>query len=350
MKNQKSHLHKIINRVKLHDEPLNLPIWCFGFVYLSLLLMTLLQRISDDTMGHNHDNHHSKNHSHCSDENIRLAFFLNISFTIIELVGGILTNSIAIMSDAVHDFGDSLSLALAWYFQKKSKKGSTSQYTYGYKRFSLLGAIITSIVLIVGSIYILSEALLRLLSPQETNASGMFVLAMLGILVNGIAVLRTRKASSINERLISLHLLEDVLGWAAVLVGSVIIYFTNLTIIDPILSIAIACFILFNVIKNIRQVMPILLQGTPVGVERASIIKKLNHIDHVDNIHDLHIWSLDEEYNILTVHITLKDSMSMGKLAELKESIRAVLKEEEIQHVTIEFETPNESCIFDNCV
>ena len=298
-------------------------------------------------MAHNHGNHH---HSHESDKNIGLAFFLNLSFTIIELIGGALTNSIAIMSDAVHDFGDSLSLALAWYFQRKSKKGSTHQYTYGYKRFSLLGAIITSTVLVVGSIYILSEAIPRLISPQETNAGGMFMLAVLGIIINGIAVLRTRKAVSINERVVSLHLLEDVLGWAAVLIGSAIMYFTNLTIIDPILSIAIAFFVLFNVIKNIRQILPILLQGSPVDIEREHIIVQLKNFDQIKNIHDLHIWSLDEAYNVLTVHITLKESMSMEKLVELKAGIRTVLKEEEIQHATIEFETPDESCVFGNCV
>ena len=301
-------------------------------------------------MAHNHGHHHDHSHSHESDSNIGLAFFLNLSFTIIELIGGLLTNSIAIISDAVHDFGDSLSLALAWYFQKKSKKGSTTKYTYGYKRFSLLGAIITSIVLVVGSIYILSEAIPRLITPQETSAGGMFILAVLGIAINGIAVLRTRKAVSINEKVVSLHLLEDVLGWAAVLTGSVIIYFTNLTIIDPILSIGIAFFVLFNVIKNIKLIIPIILQGTPAEIDREHIIEHLKTIEKIENIHDMHIWSLDEKYNVLTVHVTLTESMPMEKLTELKVSIRAVLKEDEIQHATIEFETPDEPCVFGNCV
>ena len=302
---------------------------------------------------HGHNGHkHAHSHAHSQDVsgNIGIAFFLNLSFTIIEIIGGILTNSIAIISDAVHDFGDSLSLALAWYFQKISKKGSNKQYSYGYKRFSLLGAIINSVVLIVGSIYILSEAIPRLISPQETSAKGMFLLGILGIIVNGAAFLRMRKTSSINERVVSLHLLEDVLGWAAVLVGSAVMYFTNLTIIDPILSIGIACFILFNVFKNIRQTLLILLQGTPVGIEQEHIIEELKKLEYVVDIHDLHIWSLDEEYNILTVHIILSEVLPMGNLAELKEKIRAFLKEEKIQHSTIEFETPDESCIFEHCV
>ena len=301
-------------------------------------------------MEHNHKHHHSHNHSHGGDGNIGLAFLLNLSFTIIELIGGLLTNSIAIISDAVHDFGDSLSLALAWYFQKKSKKGSTNQYTYGYKRFSLLGAIITSIVLVVGSIYILLEAIPRIISPQETNAGGMLILAVLGIVINGIAVLRTRKAVSINEKVVSLHLLEDVLGWVAVLIGSVIMYFTNLTIVDPILSIGIAFFVLFHVAKNIKLILPILLQGTPSEIDREHIIEHLKDIEQIENIHDLHIWSLDEKYNVLTVHVTLKKSVPMENLIELKRVIRTVLKEEEIHHATIEFEIPNELCNFMNCL
>jgi len=297
-------------------------------------------------MAHNH-NH---NHSHNEKSNIWLAFSLNLFFTVIELIGGFFTNSIAIISDAVHDFGDSLSLGLAWYFQKLSKKGSTKQYSYGYKRFSLLGAIINCVVLVVGSIYILSEAIPRLFSPQETNAKGMFLLAVFGIVINGFAVLRTRKGKSINERVVSLHLLEDVLGWAAVLVGSAVMYFTGWTIIDPILSLFIACFVLYNVFKNIKLALPILLQGTPAEVEQEHIVENLKAIENIKDIHDLHIWSLDEAYNVLTVHIVLKEVLPMEKLTALKTQIRSALKEEKIQHATIEFEIPNEECVFEKCI
>ena len=299
-------------------------------------------------MGHNHS--HGHGHNHGGEGNIGVAFFLNVSFTVIELVGGIFTNSIAIVSDAVHDFGDSLSLALAWYFQKLSKKGSTKQYSYGYKRFSLLGAIINSVVLVVGSVYILSEAIPRLFAPEPTDAKGMFILAVVGIVINGIAVLRTRKASSINERVVSLHLLEDVLGWAAVLIGSAVMYFTNLTIIDPILSVIIALFVLFNVFKNIRQVLSILLQGASAEIEAEHITEHIKEFPPVANVHDLHIWSLDEGYHVLTVHVTVKEALPMNKLAELKNQIRSMLKDEEVQHATIEFETLDESCVFENCV
>lgn len=305
-------------------------------------------------MAHNHSHGHSHGHGHSYGEqsNISLAFFLNLSFTIIEFIGGIMTNSIAIVSDAVHDLGDSFSLGMAWYFQKLSKKKSTQQYSYGYKRFSLLGAIINCVVLIVGSIYVLSEAIPRLFAPQESsvNVEGMFLLAILGVAVNGFAALRTRKSTSINERVVSLHLLEDVLGWAAVLVGAVIMYFTGWTIIDPILSLAIACFVLINVVKNIRLVLPILLQGSPAEIDTEAIIEKLRNIESIDCLHDLHIWSMDEEYNVLTVHIILTQALPADALVALKKEIRTVLKHEKIQHATIEFEMPNEECDFKACV
>lgn len=298
-------------------------------------------------MSHNHN--HSHNHSNDGKSNIGLAFFLNLSFTLIELVGGIFTNSIAIISDAIHDFGDSLSLALAWYFERLSKKGSTKKYSYGYKRFSILGAIINCVVLIVGSIFILSEAIPRLFSPQETNAEGMFILAILGILANGIAVLRTKDAKSINERVVSLHLLEDVLGWVAVLLGSVVMYFTNWTIIDPILSLFIACFVLFNVFKNIKLVLPILLQGTPPEIELKHIIEEIKEIENINDIHDLHVWSLDEDYIVLTAHIVLDKVLPAEKITELKRKLHSIFENEGIKHTTLEFEMPNEGCVFGSC-
>ncbi len=293
---------------------------------------------------------HHHNHSQGNEGSISIAFFLNLSFTLIELAGGIFTNSIAIVSDAVHDFGDSLSLGLAWYFQRLSKKGSTKRYSYGYKRFSLLGAIINSVVLVAGSAYILSEAVPRVFAPQETDASGMFILAIIGILINGAVVLRTRKARSINEKVVSLHLLEDVLGWAVVLVGSVVMHFTGLTVLDPILSAVIAAFVLFNVFRNIRQVLPILLQGTPAGIERERVAGAITALKEVRGVHDLHIWSLDEDYHVLTVHIALTEALPARQSAELKDTIRALLKEEGVQHSTIEVEAPDEACRFADCV
>lgn len=300
-------------------------------------------------MPHNHDHNHSHNHDHSDVKNIKVAFFLNLLFTIIEIIGGFMTNSIAILSDAIHDLGDSFSLGLAWYFQKIAKKESSITFSYGYKRFSLLGSIINSILLIAGSIFILSAAIPRIFHPEATHAEGMIYLAIVGIIVNGAAVFRLKKGKSLNEKVVSLHLLEDVLGWLAILIGSIIMYYFDLPIIDPILSIAIAIFVLSNVYKNLRQSLQIILQGMPQELNISEIKEFLLKNEDIENVHDLHIWSIDGNYNILTVHIVLKQNTSIEYLATLKNNIRTSLSEKGIQHVTIEFEGLNEECTLENC-
>jgi len=286
-------------------------------------------------------------HHHQDVKNIKVAFFLNLFFTLFEIAGGFFTNSMAILSDAVHDLGDCLSLGLAWYFQKIANKGSDSSYSYGYKRFSLLGAIINSIVLTVGSIFILTEAIPRIFHPEKTQAAGMFFLAIVGILVNGLAFFRLKKGSSLNERVVSLHFLEDVLGWVAILVGAIIMYFFNVPFIDPLLSVGIAFFILFNVYKNIRQTLHIILQGIPAEINIDEITEQLQQFKDIEDIHDLHVWSVDGNYNILTVHVVMNKLLEIEKIAELKRKIRESLKQKGIQHATIEFETSDERCDFE---
>ena len=295
-------------------------------------------------MGHNHDHSHNQ-----KEGNVKVAFFLNLSFTIIEIIGGLYTNSLAILSDALHDLGDSLSLGLSWYFQKLSKKGRTKKFSYGYKRFSLLGAIINSIVLVAGSIFILTKAIPELFNPGETNVQGMLYLAILGIMVNGAAVLKLRKGESLNEKVVSLHLLEDVLGWVAVLIGSIIMMYTDAPFIDPLLSVLISLFVLYNVYKNLRKSMLVILQGIPEEVSLEDIKEKLKDISEITDVHDNHIWSMDGEYNILTIHLQLDQDYKLSKQAKLKEKVRTQLKDESINHITIEFEGQDENCDLEDC-
>lgn len=284
-----------------------------------------------------------------SEKNISYAFFLNFGFTIIEIIGGFLTNSVAILADAVHDFGDSISLGLAWYLQKVSRKGSDHKYSYGYKRFSLLGAIINSVILLVGSVFILSETIPRIIQPQAPDVKGMFILAILGILVNGAAVIRLRKGNSINEKVVSLHLWEDVLGWIAILIGSVLMYFFDIPIVDPILSILISIYILIHVFRNIKISMRIILQGTPVEIDMNEITTALLKNEDIDALHDLHVWSIDGNYHVVTTHVVLNKALTMDQLATLKFKIREQLVELNIQHVTLEFETGDEICSLESC-
>lgn len=274
-----------------------------------------------------------------STKNIRTAFFLNLAFAFVELIGGIITNSVAILSDAVHDFGDSISLAIAWALQKKSNKAKDDKYSYGYKRFSLLSSVILSGILLVGSILILVEAIGRIFSPQEVNAQGMLWLAILGIIVNGLAALSVKRGKTLNERAVFLHIMEDVLGWIGVLVISIVMIFVNLPILDPILSISITIWVLYNVYKNLKATFNILLQAFPKNVDVKKLTKEIEAIDNVISIHDLHIWTQDGNSHVMTLHIVAEKNYETIKL-----KVREMVKAYNIDHVTIELEDKYSSC------
>lgn len=274
-----------------------------------------------------------------STKNIRTAFFLNLAFAFVELIGGIITNSVAILSDAVHDFGDSISLAIAWALQKKSNKAKDDKYSYGYKRFSLLSSVILSGILLVGSILILVEAIGRLFNPQEVNAQGMLWLSILGIIVNGLAALSVKRGKTLNERAVFLHIMEDVLGWIGVLVISIVMIFTSLPILDPILSISITIWVLYNVYKNLKATFNILLQAFPKNVDVKKLTKEIEAIDNVISIHDLHIWTQDGNSHVMTLHIVAEKNYETIKL-----KVREMVKAYNIDHVTIEFEGEDSAC------
>lgn len=294
------------------------------------------------TMGHGHHHHH--HHSHGSNGHIATAFFLNLGFTIIEFIGGIYTNSVAIQSDALHDAGDTMALGAAWYFQRLSKKEGNAQFTFGYKRFNTLGAIFTGMVLLIGSCYILTEAIPRLFNPEEASAEGMIVLAILGVIVNGIAVVRMKQGGdSLNEKMMTWHLLEDVLGWAAVLVGAILMYFFDLLWIDPILSIGITLFILKGVMTNLWSAGKIILQATPEDIDMDKLITMIESVEGVNQAHHLHVWTMDGEYNLLSAHIETDGNRKVFDLQPIKKTIYEVLGQHfHIDHITLEFETVGE--------
>lgn len=289
-------------------------------------------------------NHHSHDDLHASGENITIAFFLNFFFSIIELVGGFLTNSIAILSDALHDFGDSISLGMAWYFQKVSLKKPDSNYTYGYRRFSILSAIINSAVLLTGSAFVLYESVRRMARPAESHAEGMLLLAIFGIIVNGVAVLRLRKGHNLNEKVVSLHMLEDVLGWIAVLIGSVIMIFVDVPVLDPVMSAGISIYILYNVYHNMKSALMVILQRKPVNIDENEIRDSLMKLPNVKDIHDLHIWTMDNEYDVLTVHLVVDNSIKRNEQQALRAAAHELLKSRNIQHSTVEIEMETEEC------
>lgn len=286
----------------------------------------------------NHHNHSPKSNA---EKNISIAFILNSVFVVIELVGGLMTNSIAILSDALHDFGDSLSLAIAWFLQRKSKHQRDAKYSYGYKRFSLLGSVFLSGVLTVSSIFIIIEAVKRLITPAEVDAQGMLWLAIFGVLINGAAALRVKKGSSINERSVYLHIMEDVLGWIAVLVVSVIMQFAKFPSLDPLLSLGISLWVLSNVYKNIKATFQIFLQAIPEDIATDELKDKLLKIDGILSIHDLHIWSLDGESHVMTLHLVTRREDPTA----IKQQVIEIASEYQITHSTIELESPDSTCL-----
>ena len=289
-----------------------------------------------------HDHQHD--HKNSSSNRIGWAFFLNVSFTIIEFVGGVLTNSTAIMADAVHDLGDSLSIGLAWLLSKLGSKEPNGSFSYGYQRFSLLGALINGLVLIAGSLWVLNAAIPRLFEPQQPHAVGMFWLAILGVVVNGYAAFKLSHGKTLNERVLNWHLLEDVLGWVAVLIVAVTLMFVDWPILDPLLSIGFTLFILVNVVRNFIEAISLLMQGTPSGSLHSRVVEALLEIEHVEETHHVHLWSLDGESHVLTAHLRLDKTVDSERQKEMKEEIGKVLDPFSFLHTTIEFEFPDEYC------
>jgi len=288
----------------------------------------------------------SHNHNHnVTSKNFRTVFLLNFGFTLFEIVGGILTNSIAIISDALHDLGDTISIGLAWFLEKYSHKKSDSKYSYGYGRFSLLGALINAMVLIIGSTFVLANAIPRIIEPQAANAEGMIIFAIIGVIVNGAAVFKLKNEESMNARVMMLHLLEDVLGWIAILAVAIALLFWQTYILDAILSIMITLYILFSVTVNLKKTISLFLQATPDHIQLEMIDEKLKSIDKVISSHHTHVWSLDGANHILTTHLIVNKSTTRDEIVRIKSKCKQLFEDLKLTHFTIEIELEDEVCL-----
>lgn len=278
-----------------------------------------------------------------TEKNILFAFILNLSFSIFELLGGIFTNSVAILSDSIHDMGDAISIGVSFFLEKKSKKKPDNDYTYGYIRYSVLGGLITTVILLVGSVLVIYNAIGRIIHPVDVNYKGMIILAIIGVIMNFIAAYLTKDGDSINQKSVNLHMLEDVLGWVIVLIGAVIMKFTDIRIIDPIMSIGVALFILINTLKNLKQILDLFLEKTPQNINIDHLKEHLQEIDEVEDIHHIHVWSIDGYNNYATMHIVTKSD----NIKKIKKKIREELEEFGICHSILE--TEDEACEDTEC-
>ena len=280
-----------------------------------------------------------------TENKILLAFAANLLFAIFEFFGGIFTGSIAIPSDAVHDMGDALGIGMSYFFEKISKKQPDKKYTYGYGRFSVLGGAVTSLILLVGSAFVIFTAVERIINPVDINYNGMLIFAIVGVAVNGLAAFLTRGGDSVNQRAVNLHMFEDVLGWIIVLIGSVVMRYTDFVLLDSVMSLGVAVFILFNAVRNLNSALELFLEKSPSEIDSEGIIQHLLEIDGVVEVHHIHLWSIDEKNNCATVHIVAENNFS-----DIKSRVREELKEHGIGHITIELESASEHCHEKECV
>lgn len=274
-----------------------------------------------------------------SQKRIFIAFILNLLFSVVEFIGGALTGSVAIISDSVHDLGDSISIGLSYILEEKSKKAPDDKYTYGYLRYSVLGSLIMTVILIIGSVFVIINALDRLINPVPIDYNGMLVLAVLGMVINLVASFFTRDGDSLNQKAVSLHMFEDVLGWGIVLVGAIVMKFTDITYIDPLMSIGVAIFILVHTFRNLKEICDIFFEKTPDGIDIAELVHHLKELEGVIDVHHFHIRTLDGFNHIATLHIVTGSDPAI-----VKKAVKEELSKHGISHSTIEIESPDEEC------
>ena len=276
--------------------------------------------------------------------NILVAFLLNLFFSVFEFFGGLFTGSVAILSDAVHDLGDALGIGVSWFLERKSKRQADDTYTYGYARFSVLGSVFTCGILLLGSVGVVVSAAGRLMAPVPIRYDGMILFAVVGVAVNLTAALVTRKGESLNQKAVNLHMLEDVLTWVVVLMGAVVMRYTDWTVIDPLASIAVAVYVFIHAVGHLREAVDIFLEKVPDGYSVAAIKAQIEAVEGVIDAHHVHIRSIDGYTHAASLHV-----VADGDSAAVKAAVRGALQEIGIAHVTVEVERTDEVCGQPHC-
>ena len=265
-----------------------------------------------------------------------VAFFLNLSYAIVEFIAGGIFGSSAVLADSVHDLGDSIAIGISAFLETISNREEDRQYTLGYKRFSLLGALATAVILITGSILVILENITKLFNPQPVNDEGILWLGIIAVSINLLASLVVGKGKTKNESILSLHFLEDTLGWIAVILMAIILKFTDWYILDPLLSLVISIFILTKAIPRFWSALKIFLDAVPEGVETGDLEKNLEALINVKSVNQLSIWSMDGLENNAIIHLCLED---WEQMMETKNQVRQLLEERGIQNITIEVDS-----------
>ena len=279
-----------------------------------------------------------------TEKNILIAFVLNLAFSIFEFFGGVFTGSVAIISDAIHDIGDAASIGISYFLERKSKKQPDETYTYGYARYSIIGGVITTLILLFGSVMVIYNAVGRIIAPQPIYYDGMILFAIVGALVNFGAAFFTREGDSLNQKAVNLHMLEDVLGWIVVLIGAVVMRFTDFALIDPLMSIGVAVFIFINAMRNLKTALDLFLEKAPHDVDLTELKEHILSVEGVLDVHHIHLWSMDGQNNFATMHIVAR-----GNPHQIKDAVKVELKQHGIGHATLELEEESEHCHERHC-
>ena len=269
-----------------------------------------------------------------------IAFFLNLSYAIVEFIAGGIFGSSAVLADSVHDLGDAIAIGISALLETISNREEDRHYTLGYKRFSLLGALVTAVILITGSILVILENIAKIFHPQSVNDEGIFWLGIIAITINVLASLVIRKGQTKNESILSLHFLEDTLGWVAVILMAIVLRFTDWYILDPLLSIAISFFILSKALPRFWSTLKIFLDAVPEGVDIKQVMSDLEGLDNVASLNQLNLWTMDGLEKNAIVHVCLKE---IEQMETCKEFIRNLLKDCGFQNITIEVDADLET-------
>lgn len=320
-------------RIKLSDEvdPYLLSL-ISSFEQVSFIADNKIESLNKkEQHGHNH----GASNGDDAERNMLVVFLLNLFFSIAEFIFGTLFKSQAILSDAVHDLGDALSIGLAYFFEKISSRDSSPEYSYGYRRFSLLGGLVTSVILLGGAVVMIFTTIPELADPTVINHRGVFWVALGAIIINGFSVWLMSGGDSSNEKLLNIHLFEDLFGWILVLVMSIILKYTNWYILDPILSLGIASWIIYVTFPEFLRISKIFLQAVPAEIDTEKLHHEIMEIDSIQRISHFHIWSTDGQQHMMSLTVTT--GLDTNRRQErIKQAIREIVFEYGISHITIE--------------
>lgn len=291
----------------------------------------------DKHLHNKHEHHHSL--EHMSNSKLLWVTLLNFSITLVQIVGGIISNSLSLLSDAVHNLGDSMAIFIAFLAGKMSNKKADAKHTFGHKRIQILAALFNALVLIIICVYLLFEAYQRFKNPEPIKGKIMLIIASFGLLANLISVLilKKNKEDNLNVRAAYLHLLGDTLSSVAVIVGGIAIWLWDIVWIDPIITALVSLYIMWHTWHVVKETVDILMQSVPQNISLTAIKSTVELHEEVDNLHHLHIWNLDDNHTHLEAHINLKNNVTMSEMMQIKSEIDKLLKIKfHISHITLQ--------------